>query len=90
MTTEENKRVVETFINLFERSAIAQALGMMTDDATWHVIGKPHLSSAAGVQTKAQMADVLPALYSQLDGGLQMRVTGMIAEGDQVAAEVFD
>jgi ketosteroid isomerase-like protein len=85
---EDNKRVVQAFMDLFERAAIADALAMMTDDAAWEVVGKPHLYGGAGVQSKAQMAHIWPALYAKLDGGLQMRVTGMIAERELVAAEV--
>ena len=88
MGIDENKRVVRTFMGLFEGAAITDALDMMTDDATWEVVGKPHLYGGAGVQTKAQMARIWPELFRRLEGGLQMRVTGMIAEGDLVAAEV--
>jgi ketosteroid isomerase-like protein len=88
MSTEENKRVVQAFMDLFEGAAIMDALDLMTDDATWQVVGKPHLYGGAGVQTKAQMARIWPELFARLEGGLQMRVIGMIAEGDLVAAEV--
>jgi ketosteroid isomerase-like protein len=88
MSTEENKRVVQAFMDLFEGAAIMDALDLMTDDATWQVVGKPHLYGGAGVKTKAQMARIWPELFATLEGGLQMRVFGMIAEGDLVAAEV--
>lgn len=88
MSIEANKRVVQTFMALFEHAAVNDALDMMTDDATWEVVGKPHLYGGAGVHTKAQMARIWPELFEKLDGGLAMQVTGMIADGHQVAAEV--
>lgn len=88
MSTQDNKQIVQTFMDLFEKSAISDILALMTDDATWEVVGKPHLYAGAGVKTKAQMSRIWPDIYQKLDGPLEMRVTGMIAEGDLVAAEV--
>jgi hypothetical protein len=42
---------------------------MMTDDATWEVVGKPHLFAGAGVKTKTDMARIWPDLLERLDGG---------------------
>ena len=88
MSTEQNKAVVRDFCDLFGRSAIDEALGMMTDDATWWVNGKPHLFAGSGTRTRAEMAVIWPGLYAALDGGLHMNVLDMIAEGDRVAAEI--
>ena len=88
MSTEENKRVVQIFMDLFERSAMTDLLDTMTDDATWEIVGKPELFAGAGVKTKAEMARIWPDLDGKLDGELEMSVTGMIADGDLVAAEV--
>jgi len=82
MSIEANKRIARQYFDLFGRSAVADILAMMTDDATWWVNGKPHLFSGAGTKTKAEMARLWPALYASLPGGLQMSVVGMIAEGD--------
>ncbi|MGE7991111.1 nuclear transport factor 2 family protein [Pseudomonas sp. NPDC089554] len=88
MSTEENKRIVETFCAHFEHAAIDAVLEMMSEEATWWVNGKPHLFSGAGLKTKAQMAQLWPALYTSLEGGLRMEVVSMVAEGDRVAAEL--
>ncbi|MEE2951875.1 MAG: nuclear transport factor 2 family protein [Pseudomonadota bacterium] len=88
MGIEGNKRVVQTFMGLFETAAIARALEMMTDDATWEVVGKAHLYDGVGVHTRDQMARGWLKLFETLKGGLQMRVTNMIGEGDFVVAEV--
>ncbi|WP_058836128.1 nuclear transport factor 2 family protein [Luteimonas abyssi] len=88
MKTSENKETVAVFCGHFEHAAIDEVLDMMTEDATWWVKGRPHLYPGAGIKTKAEMAQVWAGLYARLEGGLRMRITGMIAEGDRVAAEV--
>lgn len=88
MSSEHNKRTVAAFCAHFEHAAIDAVLEMMSDDATWWVNGKPHLFSGAGLKTKAQMAQLWPALYASLEGGLRMEVVSMLAEGDRVAAEL--
>lgn len=88
MSAEANKLVVKKFNSCFELSAIDEVLGMMTDDATWWVNGKPHLFSGAGTKTKAEMAQIWNDLFASLQGGLKMDVLAMIAEGDLVAAEI--
>lgn len=52
------------------------------------IVGKRHLSAFAGTKSKAEIAAIWSDLYAALDGALTMSVTGMIAENDQVAAEV--
>lgn len=88
MNTRKNKRIVEAFCGHFEHAAISDVLGMMSADATWSVKGKPDLYPGAGTKTKAEMAVIWRDLYGVLDGGLRMEVSGMVAEGDLVAAEV--
>ncbi len=88
MNTDDSKQVVQAFMDLFERSDITGLLDAMTEDATWEIVGKPELFAGAGVKTKADMARIWPDLYGKLESPLEMRVTGMIAEGDLVAAEV--
>lgn len=88
MGTTDNKRVVEAYMGRFARSDIDGVLAMMSDDATWTVVGKPHLFAGAGVRSKDEMGRVWRELYARLDGGLDMSVTGMVAEGEEVAAEV--
>jgi len=88
MGVEENKQVVRAYCSLFKQSAIADVLDMMTDDATWWVIGKPALFVGAGTKTKREMQSLWGDLYAKIEGGLEMNIIGMIGEGDRVAAEV--
>ena len=88
MSTLHNKCIVETFCSHFQHADIDDVLAMMHDDATWWVNGKTHLFSGAGSKTRAQMTHIWEGLYILLDGGLEMQVLSMIAEGEYVAAEV--
>lgn len=88
MGTEDNKRLVELLNSHYEHSDIDAILGLLADDATWWVNAKPHLFPVAGTLTKAQYGDVLREVRASLDGGMRMEVSGMIAEGDRVAAEI--
>lgn len=89
MNTQNNKRLVQTYLDLFGRSDIDGLLAMMPEDATWTIVGKAHLFALAGSHSKAEMEGLWRDLYARLEGGLQMSVTGMIAEDDKVAAEVI-
>jgi ketosteroid isomerase-like protein len=60
----------------------------MTDDVTWRISGKPELTPVGGVYDKARLRKLFDRMLSQLEGGLQMRVLGSVAEGDRVAVEV--
>lgn len=88
MDSEYNKKVVAQFCESFGRADFNAILDMMADDATWWVLGKQHLFPDAGIRSKAEMAKAWPALYAKLEGGLNLEVLGMIAEGSRVAAEV--
>lgn len=88
MNTNDNKKVVQDFMDLFGKSAIRELLDAMTPEATWEIMGKPELFAHAGIKTKADLALIWPDLYDRLEGPLEMRITGMVAEGNLVAAEV--
>jgi ketosteroid isomerase-like protein len=88
MSIATNKAIVERFNGLFADGALADILGLMTEDATWTVKGKPHLFAGARTYNKAEMEGVWEALYAKLDGTLRMDVIGMTAEDDRVAAEI--
>lgn len=88
MSTDDNKRLVELFNSHFEHSEIDAILDLLAEDATWWVNGKPHLFPVTGTLTKAEYGDVLRGIHASLNGGMRMEVFRMIAEGDQVAAEI--
>jgi ketosteroid isomerase-like protein len=88
MTIETNKRLVATFNNHFENSEIDAALSMMADEGLWWVLGKAALFPVTGTKTKKELGNILHDVHASLRGGMRMDVTGMVAEGDQVAAEL--
>ena|SRR5690242_10168607 len=88
MTIERNKQVAAELFERFSAGDIPGVLALMTDDVTWRIPGKPELSPAAGVYEKERIGRLFRRMLSALENGLKMRVTGSVAEGDQVAAEV--
>jgi ketosteroid isomerase-like protein len=88
MKLQENKHAVLGFCAHFKRAAIADLLDGMSEDATWWILGKPHLFSGAGTKSKADMERIWGDLFRHMRDGLQMTVIGMVAEGDKVAAEI--
>ena len=88
MTTEDNKRSAVELFARFSASDIPRVLALMTDDVTWRVPGKPELSPVAGIYNKERLRRLFGRMLAQLEGGLQMTVLGLLAEGNDVAVEV--
>ena|SRR5258708_7900138 len=88
MSIEQNKKLATEFFACFGVNNIAGALDMMTDDATWWIIGKPELLSASGTHSKEQITRLLYNMAGQIENGLKMTVKSVIAEGDKVAIEM--
>ena len=88
MTTEDNKRSAVELFARFSASDIPGVLDLMTDDVTWRVPGKPELSPVAGIYNKDRLKRLFGRMLAQLEGGLQMTVLGLLAEGNDVAVEV--
>jgi ketosteroid isomerase-like protein len=88
MTIEDNKRSAKDLFARFSASDIPGVLALMTDDVTWRVPGKPELSPVAGIYNKERLKRLFERMLAQLEGGLQMTVLGMLAEGNDVAVEV--
>ena len=88
MSIQDNKRTVREFCAHFKKAAIPDLLEAMSEDATWWILGKPHLFAGAGTKSKADMERIWRGLFSHMEDGLEMTVIGMVAEGDKVAAEI--
>jgi hypothetical protein len=88
MSTQENKQAVRQFCALFKNAATTALLDALSEDATWWILGKPHLFSGAGTKSKADMERIWSNLFAQMERGLEMSIVGMVAEGDKVAAEI--
>jgi len=88
VTTEDNKRSAVELFARFSAGDIPGVLDLMTDDVTWRVPGKPELSPVAGIYNKDRLKRLFGRMLAQLEGGLQMTVLGLLAEGNDVAVEV--
>jgi ketosteroid isomerase-like protein len=85
---EQNNRDIATA--MFDRlnaSDIGGLLDLMSEDATWLAAGKPERFPAAGSYDKPRLRKLFERMLARLDGGIQMRVLGTIAEGERVAVE---
>jgi uncharacterized protein len=88
MSVDANKDLVREFFARFSTGDIPGALDMMADDSTWWIVGKPELLQAAGNHTKEQIARVFYRMVGQMKDGLKINVTRLVAEGEQVVAEM--
>jgi ketosteroid isomerase-like protein len=82
------KRVVVGYFEHFGRRNVDGVLRMMTEDATFWLNGNQKFFPGAGAKTKEQFAEILGQLLELLDGGLQMNVETIVAEGDRVVAQI--
>ncbi|MCB2072820.1 MAG: nuclear transport factor 2 family protein [Novosphingobium sp.] len=86
MSTEENKKMA---IELLQASAIHDGKRfdeLLHPDATYWVIGKPHLFAYGGEQTREQIVAYMstPSIFV---GGVQTTFGDITAEDDRVALE---
>jgi uncharacterized protein len=88
MNTEQHKQIASELFARISSGKIADALALMTDDATWRIGGTPELSRSAGLYDKARLGRLFERMLSQLEDGLKMTVVRLVGEGDRVAAEV--
>lgn len=88
MGIQENKQTVRQYLAHFKGAAVPNLLEAMSEDATWWILGKPHLFAGAGTKSKADMERIWRGLFRHMKYGLEMTVIGMVAEGDKVAAEL--
>ncbi|MFP5433593.1 MAG: nuclear transport factor 2 family protein [Alphaproteobacteria bacterium] len=88
MSIEQNKDIVRQFLAKFGTGDADGLIDSLTDDATWWIGGKPDDLPQAGPKTKDGISAVLRGIGAKIPGGIDMRIHGMIGEGDKVAAEV--
>ncbi len=85
MSESKNKIVVTHFFEALSRNAVDEAFALVSDSASWWVPGTLPFS---GTKTKAQYLQVVGAIQKGFPTGLNLKVTGLLAEDDSVAAEV--
>ena len=82
--TNTNKKIVERFWEAFSASRFNEALGLLSEDATWWVAGTTTIS---GTYTKTQFADLVAGVSEGTEGGIQVTPKQMTAEEGRVSME---
>ena len=82
-----NKELVAAFIEAMRISDVAALTNMITDDFSWWIAGKPEYLQTAGEHDKDFFIGFFGGGAELFPNGAEFPVTGMIAEGDKVAAE---
>lgn len=75
----ENKRVIEKYMDGFNKSDHAQVLSCLTDDVVWDMPGFFHLTGKAAFDKEIENPNFV--------GRLAIVVTRLVEEGDVVVAE---
>lgn len=84
MGAEESKKVVMRLFEMMDKRDIEGVLSLLTEDATWWVIG--NLPNISGTRNKQEFAELLKFMFPRI-GNAPFIVDHMIAEGNYVAAE---
>lgn len=88
MSCQDNKQTVREYLAHFRTADVAKLTDAMSEDATWWILGQPHLFAGAGTKSRADMERIWGNLFGHMKDGLEMTVIGMVAEGSKVAAEI--
>lgn len=83
----KNKELVAAFIEAMRTSDLAKLSDMITDDFSWWIAGKTEYLQTAGEHDKAFFIGFFAGGADLFPNGAEFSVTGMIAEGDKIAAE---
>lgn len=84
MSTADNKALVTRFWNAFSASKFDDALGMLSEDATWWVAGSTALS---GKYTKPEFKELLGNVTGSAPKGIQVTPNQLTAEDNRVSVE---
>jgi len=91
MSTERNVETAKEFLAALGRFDADHLGSLMADDATYWILGKPHLHPSSGRRTKAEyckiVADPAPFVNPFKESGLRITVHKSIAQGNDVALE---
>lgn len=86
MELNENKKIVNEFIEAMKTSNVDKLKTMITDDFSWWIIGKPEYLATAGEHDTAYFLGFFKGTALFPDGA-DFKTTSMISEGNKVAAE---
>jgi uncharacterized protein len=77
---EANKNVIRQYLQLLEQGDVKAAGDLVADDVQWWVLGP-------GYMPKQALLGIWGQMFGAMSKKRAMRPTGMVAEGDRVAAE---
>ena len=86
-TPEENKRIAIALLEASAKHDGAAFDALLHPEATYWVIGKPHLFSYGGEQTREQIVAYMSSPTIFINGGVETTYGDITAEGDRVAVE---
>ena len=82
-----NKDLVTRFVEAMRVSDIDALKAMTTDDFSWWIAGHPDDLQTAGDHDRAFFLGFFGGGGEMFPNGVSFEVTGLVAEGDKVAAE---
>ena len=83
----KNKQLVLHFWQYFSQGDTNGVARLMTDDATFTVIGRPGGFEGIGEKSIQDLVETMEWIKEVIPNGLVYSIKGMIAEGNKVAAE---
>lgn len=83
----KNKQLVLDFWRYFSTGDTGGVAGLMADDATFTVIGRPGGFEGIGEKSVKDLVETMKWIKEVMPNGLVYSIKGMIAEGNKVAAE---
>jgi len=83
----KKKQLVLEFWRHFSQGDTSGVAGLMTDDATFTVIGRPGGFEGIGEKSRQDLIETMGWIKEVMPNGLAYSIKGMIAEGNKVAAE---
>ena len=83
----KNKQLVLDFWRHFSLGDTNGVAGLMTDDATFTVVGRPGGFAGVGEKSRQDLVETMGWIKEVMPNGLIYSIKGMIAEGNTVAAE---
>ncbi|MCF6303376.1 MAG: nuclear transport factor 2 family protein [Devosiaceae bacterium] len=82
-----NKELAAAFIEAMRVSDVDKLSSMISDNFSWWIAGKPEYLATAGEHDKDFFIGFFGGGADTFPNGVKFVVTGMVAEGDKVAAE---
>ena len=81
---DDNKALICKFWSAFSESRFDDALGLLSDAATWWVAGTTDIS---GTYTKPEFRELVMGVSEGTENGIQVTPTLLTAEGERVSME---